>query len=111
MTETAYPPKTCDIERLVTQPKLVEAAIAGTKTQQRRDGIYAYPGETFILQDQKFVVTALGRQSLGEMTDDDARAEGFPDMETYKAIILRMHAGMSWDTEHLVWVHNFEKAS
>jgi len=54
-----YPKKTCSIERLVTHTKLVEAALAGTKTEQRRDGIYAYPGETFELEGVKFTVTVL----------------------------------------------------
>ena len=104
-----YPPRTCAIERLVTHPKLVAAAKAGLKTQQRRDGIYGYPGEAFALEGEGFVVTALERQSLGEMTDADAQAEGYPDMQAYQDLILRMHAGMVWDDSHLVWVHYFAK--
>ena len=38
MTDTQYPEKSCDIDRLVTHPKLVEAALAGKKIEQRRDG-------------------------------------------------------------------------
>jgi hypothetical protein len=30
-----YPEKTCGIERLVRHPKLVQAALAGQKTEQR----------------------------------------------------------------------------
>lgn len=106
-----YPPKTCEIDRLVTHPKLVESALSGQKTEQRRDGIYAYPGETFELQGVKFTVTALDRKRLGDMEDENAYAEGYPNMEAYKAIILRMHPGMDWDEEHLVWVHKFERSS
>jgi hypothetical protein len=102
-----FPPKTCSIERLVTQPKLVAAALDGTKTQQRRDGVYGYPNETFELEGTTFVVTDLSRQRLGDMTDEDAKAEGFPGLAMYKDIILRMHAGMTWEDEHLVWVHTF----
>ena len=106
---STYPPKTCEIDRLLRHPKLVEAAKAGLKTQQRRDGIYAYPGEEFELDGVGFVVTSLERRSLGEMTEDDAKAEGYPNLETYRDLILKMHAGMSWDESHLVWVHSFEK--
>lgn len=102
-----FPKKTCSIERLVTQPKLVAAAKAGTKTQQRRDGVYGYPGETFELEGMAFVVTSLTRQRLGDMTDQDAQAEGFPGLAMYKDIILKMHAGMTWEEDHLVWVHTF----
>lgn len=108
-THPDYPAKTCSIERLVTHTKLVESVLAGTKTEQRRDGIYAYPGETFVLEGVEFLVTALDRKTLGDMTDADAQAEGYPSMEMYKAIILKMHTGMEWDESHLVWVHKFTK--
>ena len=100
-----YPEKTCDIDRLIRHPKLVQAAIAGQKTQQRRDGVYAYPGETFTLEGVGFTVTAIERHSLGEMTDADANTEGDPGLEEYQELTLRM----TWDNNHLVWAHPFEK--
>jgi hypothetical protein len=103
----AYPEKTCSIDRLVTHAKLVEAAKAGMKTQQRRDGVYGWPGETFDLDGMTFVVTDLKRQRLGDMTDDDAKAEGYPCLDMYRDIILKMHAGMTWNEDSLVWVHSF----
>ena len=42
-----YPEKTCSVDRLVRNKKSIKSSLAGVKTQQRRDGIYAYPGETF----------------------------------------------------------------
>lgn len=106
---TDYPKKTCEIERLVKHPKLVEAALSGKKTQQRRDGVYAYPDETFELESVPFIVTSLERQKLGDMTDEDANAEGYPSLEMYKGLILKMHAGMTWNTEDKVWVHSFKR--
>ena len=111
MSEINYPEKSCEIDRLVTHAKLVESALSGVKTQQRRDGIYAYPGETFLLEETEFTVTAVERKTLGDMTEDDAKAEGYPDLEAYKTIILRMHPGMEWDGSHLLWVHIFEKSA
>ncbi len=111
MTETNYPEKSCEIDRLVTHEKLVEAALAGKKTQQRRDGVYAYPGETFELEGVEFTVTSLEQKTLGDMTDADAQAEGYPSMEMYKGLILRMHKGMKWNDSHKVWVHSFEKSA
>ncbi len=104
-----YPAKTCSIERLVRHPKLVEAALSGQKTEQRRDGVYAYPDEEFVLDGVTFIVTALKQQKLGEMTDADAQAEGYPSMDMYKGLILKMHKGMDWDEEALVWVHCFKR--
>ena len=104
-----YPEKTCTIDRLVRHARLVEAAIAGRKTEQRRDGIYAYPGETFELDGTKFEVVGLTHDRLGDMSEADARAEGYPTLAEYKDLILRMHRGMEWDPEHLVWVHRFRR--
>lgn len=101
------PEKTCSIDKLVTQAQLVAAAKAGKKTQQRRNGVYGYPGETFVLDDITFVITDLKRERLGDMTDEHARAEGFPSLEFYKDIILKMHTGMGWDPESPVWTHTF----
>ena len=104
-----YPEKTCEIDRLIRHPRLRELAKAGKKTEQRRDGLYAYPGETFELDGVKFIVTDVVRQKLGEMTDEDARREGFPSLAAYRELILKMHPSMRWDPEHLVWVHKFRK--
>ena len=104
-----YPEKTCDIDRLVRHPKLVAAALSGHKTQQRRDGLYAYPGETFMLDGVEFVVTAVERERIGDMTDVEAQAEGYPNLSMYKDLILKMHANMQWNDDGLVWVHHFKR--
>ncbi|MGR9014222.1 MAG: ASCH domain-containing protein, partial [Gammaproteobacteria bacterium] len=46
-------------------------------------------------------------QRLGDMTDADAQAEGYPSLDMYRDIILKMHAGMTWEADSLVWVHSF----
>lgn len=102
-----YPEKTCSIDRLITHPKLVAAAKTGLKTQQRRNGIYGYPGEEFSLDDVSFVITDLTQQRLGDMTDEHAQAEGYPSFEMYKNIILNMHTGMQWNDDGVAWVHSF----
>lgn len=104
-----YPAKTCEIDRLVRHPKLVAAALNGQKTEQRRDGLYAYPGETFELEGVEFVVTEVVRERIGDMTDANAKAEGYPNLAMYKQLILSMHANMEWDDDGLVWVHRFTR--
>ncbi len=106
---TDYPEKTCDIDSLVTHAKLVAAALAGRKTQQRRNGVYAYPGEHFELEGARFLVKDLRRETLDQMGEEGARAEGYPSLEMYKSLILRMHPGMEWDGDSKVWVHEFER--
>ncbi len=104
-----YPEKTCSIDRLIRHPKLVEAALNGQKTQQRRDGLYAYPGETFMLNQVEFIVTQVERQRIGDMSDADAQAEGYPSLALYQDLILKMHNNMTWNDDGLVWVHSFQK--
>ncbi len=104
-----YPERTCTIDRLVRHPKLVAAALVGDKTQQRRDGLYAYPGETFELEGISFTVTTVERKTLADMQDNDAKAEGYPGLDAYKNLILKMHPNMVWDGSHQVWVHHFER--
>ncbi len=106
-----YPKKTCEIDRLVTHKKLIEAALAGKKTQQRRNGVYAYPGEEFELEGVTFKLTDLRREKLGELDDVGAQAEGFPDLKMYRHLIEHVHKDEIWDDERLVWVHEFEKAA
>jgi hypothetical protein len=109
MTTTAYPAKTCELDRLVTQPKLIALAINGDKTQQRRNGIYGYPGERFKLDGIDFEITNVSRQTLGEMTEADAKAEGFDSLNEYQQLILRMHQGMQWQPDAKVWLHQFHR--
>ena len=106
---TDYPEKTCQIEALVTHSKLVQATLAGRKTQQRRNGVYGYPGEKFELEDQSFVITDLRRELMSDMTEADAQAEGYPNLEMYLDLIKRMHQGMDLGGDSKVWVHQFER--
>jgi hypothetical protein len=59
------------------------------------------------LEGRDFVVDRVYSQSLGELTDDDARREGFEAVEEYKQSILSYHPGMPWLPQMRVWVHEF----
>ena len=106
-----FPEKTCSIYRLVTHPKLVAATLDGSKTQQRRAGVYGYPGETLSLEGTDFEITGLRTERWGDITEEDAQLEGYPNLEMYRAVIERMHQGMDWDQNQPVWVHDFAKVA
>lgn len=101
------PPKTCSVERLVTMEADVKKVLSGEKTATRRNGRYADPGEIMTLEGRDFVVERVYSQALGELTDDDARREGFETVEDYKQSILAYHPGMPWLPQMRVWVHEF----
>ncbi len=104
-----YPEKTCSIDRLVTHGKLVSAALDGAKTQQRRAGVYGYPGEKFALEGEEFETIGLRTERWGDITEQDAQREGYPNLAMYRSLIERMHKGMEWDQDQPVWVHDFAK--
>lgn len=106
-TDNALPPKTCTIDRLVTMPEDVEKVVEGKKTATRRNGRYADVGEIMVLKDKKFIVDRVYSQSLGELTDEHARQEGYATVEEYKQSILSYHPGMPWLPQMRVWVHEF----
>eukprot|EP00130_Batrachochytrium_dendrobatidis_P008361 XP_006683236.1 hypothetical protein BATDEDRAFT_28791 [Batrachochytrium dendrobatidis JAM81] len=104
-----FPKKTCSVERLVTIPEDIQKVLDGKKTATRRNGVYAYPGEIMVLGGKEFVVDALYRQTLGELTDEQAQQEGYTNLDAYKETITSMHAHakMPWLPEMKVWVHEY----
>ncbi|MFD1780907.1 ASCH domain-containing protein [Fredinandcohnia salidurans] len=105
------PAKTCSIERLVTMESDVKKVLEGKKTATRRNGRYADVGEIMTLEGQQFKIDRVYEQSLGELTDEDAKREGFDTVDEYKESILSYHPGMPWLPHMKVWVHEFSKVN
>ncbi|MFC4322532.1 ASCH domain-containing protein [Litchfieldia salsa] len=105
--QAELPPKTCSIERLITKGDDIKLVLEGRKTATRRNGRYADVGEVMELEGKQFTVEAVYSQSLGDLTDDHARQEGFESVEEYKETILSYHPGMPWLPTMKVWVHEF----
>nr|WP_309100469.1 ASCH domain-containing protein [Fredinandcohnia onubensis] len=103
------PAKTCTIERLVTMESDVKKVLEGKKTATRRNGRYADVGEIMTLEGQQYKIDRVYEQSLGELTDADAKREGFDTVDEYKESILSYHPGMPWLPHMKVWVHEFSK--
>ncbi|NBI30947.1 ASCH domain-containing protein [Chengkuizengella marina] len=106
---TNLPPKTCTIERMVTDKDDVKRVLKGEKTATRRNGRYADIGEVMELEGNRYEVYNVYQQSLGDMRDEHAKTEGYPDMKSYKDKIMALHPGMPWLPHMQVWVHEFRK--
>jgi len=52
-------------------------------------------------------VTTVETERLGELTDEDARAEGSPNLAAYRERIERTH-DTEWDDDSEVVLHEFE---
>jgi hypothetical protein len=74
-----------------------------------RNGVDGYLGDSSVLEVRPFEIVSFTHDRLGDITDEEACAEGLTDLETYRALIIRMHRGMEWDPDHLVWVHRFRE--
>lgn len=96
-----------NIDSLITIQKDIEKVIKGEKTSQRRMKRFADVGDILTLDGYKFVIEKVYQQELGEITDEDARKEGYENFEAYKESILSIHDGMPWIPTLKVWVHEF----
>lgn len=108
----SLPPKTCSIERLITNPADVQRVLSGSKTATRRNGRYADAGEIMVLEGHPFEVTRVYQQRLSEMTEEDFQKEGFRSKTEYLSYIQSLHGKMPMPAlmDQEVWVHEFSPA-
>jgi hypothetical protein len=97
-----------DAETLLPSPRTREQAAAGEVTQIHRGQQYAEEGDTFAIDGSRFEVVAVSDRTLGDLTDEDARAEGARDLEHYRQILDRAHDQFEWDPDSEVVRHQFE---
>ena len=81
----------------------------GDVTQIHRGQQYAETGDTFEIDDTTFEVVAVEDRTLGDMSDEDAQAEGARDLDHYKQILERAHDNFEWDDDSEIVMHRFEK--
>lgn len=97
-----------DADELLPAERIRDAVLAGDVTQLHRGDKHASAGDTFTIDETTFTVTEVRERRLGELTDEDARAEGSPNLDAYKQRIERTH-GLTWDDEDTAVLHQFER--
>lgn len=98
-----------DPDELLPSHRMREQALEGEITQIHRGHQYADTGDTFTVDGTTFEVVAITDRTLGDLTDEDAQAEGFEDLEAYRSMLERAHEHFEWDPESEVVRHEFEK--
>ena len=98
-----------DADVLLPGPHLKELALNGRITQLHRGDTYAKEGDTFEIDGTRFEVTAVEARRLGDLTDEDAQAEGSPDLEAYRERLDAAHEEFEWDDDAEVHRHRFEQ--
>lgn len=84
-------------------------AAEGKLTQLHRGHAYAEEGDTFEIDGHTFEVTGVDSRTMGDLTDEDARAEGSEDLDAYRARLERVHDEFEWDDDTEVVRHRFER--
>ena len=96
-----------DAADLLPSEGIRQAVLAGEVTQLHRGNQYADTGDRFEIDGTTFEVTTVETERLGELTDEDARAEGSPNLAAYRERIERTH-DTEWDDDNEVVLHEFE---
>jgi len=98
-----------DPETLLPSERMMDQAIDGEVTQIHRGQQYAEEGDRFSIDGTQFEIVEVSERTLGDMTDDDARAEGAKDLDHYKQILERAHENFEWDDDSGIVMHRFER--
>ena len=98
-----------EAETLLPNDRVAQMALSGDLTQLHRGHRYASEGDTFEVEGTEFVVTSVDERTLGDLTDEDARAEGSADLDAYRQRLNAVHDSFEWDDDATVVRHRFER--
>lgn len=99
-----------DAAELLPAERIRQKVLDGEITQLHRGDPHAAAGDTFVIEETTFEVTTVEHRKLGELTDEDARAEGSPNLEAYKRRIEATH-DTEWEDDSEAVLHEFEPRS
>lgn len=102
-------PEKYDINKLVSRQESIDKIINGEKTTERRNDRYADVGDEIVLDGQTFIVNDIYPQQLKSITEENAKQEGYNNLDEYKDALTSIHHGVIWDPEAVVWTHEFKK--
>lgn len=97
-----------DAAELLPAEQIRRAVLAGEVTQLHRGDQHATKGDVFTIEGKEFEVVEVRTERLGDLTEEDARAEGSPDLEAYKRRIEGTH-DLEWDDTDTAVLHRFER--
>ncbi len=98
---------TIPAEDLLPAERIRQKVLDGEITQLHRGDQHAEEGDRFEIDGTEFEVREVAEERLGDLTDEDARAEGSPNLEAYKRRIEATH-DVEWDDEDTAVLHRFE---
>jgi len=96
-------------DTLLPSERMRQGALDGEVTQVHRGRAYADAGDSFTIDGVAFEVVDVEDRTLGDLTDDDARAEGYRDLQQYREVLHRAHDEFEWDDDSEIVRHRFER--
>jgi hypothetical protein len=100
---------TVEADELLPSERMRTGAAEGEVTQVHRGHRYADEGDTFTVDGASFEVVEVTERTLGDLTDEDVRKEGFDDLEGYRQMLNHAHEHFEWDDGSEVVLHRFER--
>ncbi|MGQ3412698.1 ASCH domain-containing protein [Natrinema sp. LN54] len=94
---------------LLPSDRMQNQVLEGEVTQIHRGHRYAEEGDTFEIDGTTFEVTDVTERTLGDLTDEDAQAEGMENLDAYERLLERAHENFEWDDDSEVVLHRFER--
>lgn len=98
-----------DATDLLPSDRMRRGARDGDVTQIHRGNRHAEAGDRFEIDGDTFEIAEVRERQLGDLTDEDARAEGMADLDEYREMLSRVHDHFEWNDESDVVLHRFEK--
>jgi len=102
-------PEKLDINKLVTRQSDIDKITNGEKTTERRNDRYADVGDKIVLDGHVFIIEDIYPQQLKDVTEQDAKQEGYNSLEDFKETLTSIHEAVVWNPELFVWVHEFRE--
>lgn len=102
-------PEKYDINKLVSIQEDIDKIIKGEKTSVRRNDRYADAGDELELDGHTFVIKNVYPQKLKDVTEVNAKQEGYQNLDAYKKALTSIHDSVVWEPELVVWVHEFKE--
>lgn len=102
-------PEKYAIDKLISREADIAKIIAGEKSSVRRNDRYADAGDEIVLDGHTFIVDDIYPQQLKTVSEENAKQEGYSNVEAYKEALTSIHESVVWDPEQVVWAHELKR--
>lgn len=97
-----------ELKNIITREDDIEKVKRGLKTAVRRSNRFGDVGDEWELAGTTLRLENVYQQKLSDVTEEQARQEGYENLEEYKRAINQLHEEAVWHPDLKVWVHEFK---